>query len=540
MRSFARVASPLVLAAPAIALAALSSAGAAPPSSTQAAPPAAKFLRTAKAIPGEYLVVLKGAPSATLAADLGASSAAAIASMELAVHAQIDSLAAKHAAAVTRRYSAALLGFAARMSEADARALSEDPAVAFVEENGVVHASAVLQGSPTWGLDRVDQPSLPLDTRYLQLGQGEGATIYIIDTGILPTHAQLTGRVLPGFSVVEDGRGTSDCSGHGTHVAGTAAGTTYGVAKKAKVVPVRVLDCNGDGTNQGVVDGINYVAGKRTPMAVANLSLGGDASLAVDQATAAAVAAGVVMVVAAGNENVDACTSSPARAPSAITVGATDRLDVRSSFSNFGACVDLSAPGTDITSAWISSDTDTNTISGTSMASPHVAGAIAAFRAANPTATPAQIAAAITAKAFANKIVDPKGSPNLLLNTRFVDALPPEVTLASPASGKETHQDFTLKLKIAEDNLESLSISYDGAPLQADLLGPFEFPLVNQMNGVHTVRVVARDLNGQSSTTDLMVTVGEEGGCSTGGGAGLGAGLLLALASLTSRRRRRS
>jgi Subtilase family/Peptidase inhibitor I9 len=535
MRSFARLASRLILvAAPSIALS-LSSTIA--PAAPVAPPPAAKFLRSARAIPGEYLVVLKGAPSATLTAS--AATAATVASMELAVHAQIDGLAARHAATVTRRYSAALLGFAARMSEADARSLSEDPAVAFVEENGVVHASAVLQASPTWGLDRVDQPSLPLDTRFLQLGQGEGATIYIIDTGILSTHAQLAGRVLPGFSIIEDGRGTTDCNGHGTHVAGTAAGTTYGIAKKAKVVPVRVLDCNGEGTNQGVVDGINYVAGKRTPMAVANLSLGGDPSLAVDQATAAAVAAGIVMAVAAGNENVDACGSSPARAPSAITVGATDRLDVRSSFSNFGACVDLSAPGTDITSAWIASDTDTNTISGTSMATPHVAGAIAAFRAANPTATPAEIAAAITAKAFPNKILDPKGSPNLLLSTRFVDALPPEVSLASPAAGEEAPRDFTLKLKIAEENLESLSISYDGAPLQANLLGPFEFPLANQRLGVHIVHVVARDLNGQSSTTDLMITVGEEGGCSTGGGAGAGTGLLLALAALGSRLRRR-
>lgn len=537
MRPFARLAAlapRLALTAPAFALAATSAAAAPDDVVASPAAPNGKFLRAAEARPGEYLVVLKGAASASRSADEAAA-------LRVAVSSTIDALAARHAARVTSRYSDALLGFAAEMSEADAKALAEDPAVAFVEENGAVHASAVLQPSPTWGLDRVDQTSLPLDTKYLQLGQGEGATIYVIDTGLRASHAEFAGRVLPGFTAIADCLDTGDCNGHGTHVAGTAAGSTYGVAKRANIVPVRVLDCNGNGTNQGVIDGINFIVGKRTPMAVANLSLGGEVSAALDAAVTNAVANGTVMAVAAGNENTDACTSSPARAPAAITVGATALNDSRSSFSNYGACVDLSAPGSDILSAWIDSDTDTNIISGTSMATPHVAGAIAAFRAANPSATPATVALSITGKAVAGKLTNANGSPNLLLNTRFVDSTPPMVSLAAPRAGAKVETDFVLRLNVSEDNLESLALSIDGVLIETRAQGPFEYSLQGIKEGTHVFTAVAKDLAGQMTTSEMTVVVGAgdvDGGCSTRGGAGAGAGLLLALGALLGWRRR--
>lgn len=490
--------------------------------SAHAAPepaPSAKLLRNATAIPGEYIVVFKEAPSASL------STAQAV-----AIQAQIDGLATKHNAKVTSRYTAALVGFAGKMTEADALALAEDPAVAFVEENGKMYASAIQQTGATWGLDRVDQAALPLDQKFVQLGQGEGATIYIIDTGIRGTHTEFTGRMLTGFTAIADGNGTTDCNGHGSHVAGTTAGTTWGIAKKAKLVPVRVLGCDGSGTNQGVIDGINFVAGKATPKAVANMSLGGAASAAVDQAVANAVTAGTVMAVAAGNENADACGVSPARAPLAITVGATAINDSRSVFSNFGTCVDLSAPGTDITSAWMANDTDMKTISGTSMATPHVAGAIAAYRAANPTATPAQVATAITGKAFTGKITDVKGSPNLLLNTRFVDVTAPVSAIMSPADGATVSSSFTVSVSATDANLVSVQLTVDGAVLDTKTAPPYEFQVTNLPKGTHTLSVTSKDFAELATTTTSNVTVagtttgGDGNGSGNGNGNGSGNG----------------
>jgi MYXO-CTERM domain-containing protein len=478
------------------------------------AAPATKFLRTAEAVPGEYIVVMKGNASPQMAsAQLAAFDAA------------VNSLAVKHNATVASRYNSALLGFAAKMTEADAVALSEDPSVAFVEENHVVRTSAVTQTGATWGLDRVDQLSLPLNNQFMQLGQGEGATIYVIDTGIRSTHTEFTGRVVAGFTAINDGQGTNDCNQHGTHVAGTAAGTTYGIAKKAKVVPVRVLNCEGSGTGAQVIAGIDYVAGKATPLSVANLSLGGPASDAEDAAIRGAVNAGTVMVVAAGNENADACGVSPAREPLAITVGATDIADARSSFSNYGTCVDLSAPGSNITSANITSDTATQPLSGTSMASPHVAGAVAAYRAANPSATPAQVAAAITGKAFAGKVTDVKGSPNRLLNTRFVDATAPTAAITAPANNASVAASFTVSATVTDANLVSVELSVDGAVVATKTAAPFDFQVSGLSAGSHTLTLTSKDIADQSSVATSTVTVtGAGNGNGNGNGSGNGSG----------------
>jgi MYXO-CTERM domain-containing protein len=509
------------------------SAFAAPAEDAPAPGPGVKLLRVADKVPGEYVVVLKGKASSTLSASAAA-----------AVDTTINSLASKHNAEVGFRYTAALLGFSAKMSEADALALAADPSVAFVEENGKVYASATVQNGATWGLDRIDQQSLPLDTKYTQLGDGEGSTIFIVDTGVLTAHTEFTGRLQTGYTAIpNDGVGTSDCQGHGSHVGGTAAGTTYGVAKKAKIVPVRVLNCEGSGTNDGVIAGIDYVArqGATVPRAVANMSLGGQASALVDAAVAGAVTAGVVMVVAAGNDGMDACLFSPARAPTAVTVGATRPMDERAQFSNFGTCVDLFAPGVGITSAWYTSATSTNTISGTSMAAPHVAGVAAAYRAANPSASAAQVAAALTSKAYPGKVSDVQGAPNLLLNSRVVDTVAPVTTFDAPGLGKEVEKDFTVTVTVNEANLASVAFSLDGDEMEIKTVPPFTFEVNDQDPGVHTLMVVARDLAGQSTTTMMDVTVAEESGCSVSGrNGGAGYGLLLALAALLGWRRRRS
>ncbi|MCA1615166.1 MAG: S8 family peptidase [Acidobacteria bacterium] len=325
-----------------------------------------------------------------------------------------------------RTYSRALKGFSVWTSEAAARKMAEDPAVAFVEEDQVISLSAEQAGA-TWGLDRVDQRDLPLGGTYVYNNTGAGVKVYIIDTGVRATHAEFGGRVAAGFTAIQDGRGTSDCNGHGTHVAGTVGGSTYGVAKGVTLVPVRVLDCSGSGTTSGVIAGVDWVTSDHaagTP-AVANMSLGGGASSALDTAVNNSINDGVSYAVAAGNENTDACFSSPARVAGALTVGSTTSSDARSSFSNYGTCLDLFAPGSSITSAWYTSDTATETISGTSMATPHVAGAAALYLQGDPGASPATVSAAVRDSATTGKVTSAgSGSPNRLLFSLFGTAAP--------------------------------------------------------------------------------------------------------------------
>lgn len=324
---------------------------------------------------------------------------------------------------VFHRYSHAINGVAATLPVAAIRGLQNRPEIASIEVDAVVSVDATQTGA-TWGLDRIDQAALPLNSSYTYNVNGtfnagsSRVTAYIIDTGILTSHTEFTGRTLAGFSAIKDRYGSTDCNGHGTHVAGTVGGTTYGVAKGVNLVPVRVLDCRGSGTNSGVIAGIDWAIANHAAgvPAVANMSLGGGASSAVDTAVTNLVNDGVVLAVAAGNSNVDACTTSPARAAAAITVGATSSNDARASFSNFGSCLDIFAPGVSITSAWMTSKTATNTISGTSMASPHVAGVAALVLSAYPTADVATVISKIVAASTSNVVTSPgTGSPNRLL-----------------------------------------------------------------------------------------------------------------------------
>lgn len=364
-------------------------------------------------IPNQYIVVLKSPEERALV------SASGVAETSEAMAASVVSAAGGELLYV---YNSALSGFAARLPEVSAASLADNPQVAFIEPDTIMSVDTT-QSSATWGIDRVDQRNLPLSTTFSYNANGLGVHAYIVDTGMRTAHTEFSGRVGTGYTAVTDGNGVEDCNGHGTHVAGTVGGTVYGIAKKATLHPVRVFGCSGTGATSAVIAGMDWIYSNVQLPAVANLSLGGSVSAALDTAVNNAMAAGVIVVVAASNGNANACNYSPARVPAAITVGATTNTDERASYSNYGSCLDLFAPGTSIVSASYSSNTGTAVMSGTSMAAPHVAGAAALYLASNPAASPSTVRNMIVNNATSDVLTNiGTGSPNELLYTGFIGA----------------------------------------------------------------------------------------------------------------------
>lgn len=360
------------------------------------------------AVDGHYIVVLKADGARQSSADAAAA------------------LTARHGGKVERTYSAALHGFAAAMTDRQARRLAADPAVAYVEPDQVVHLTTDQLNPPSWGTDRVDQRALPLDSKYTYSTTASNVTAYVIDSGITITHSDFGGRAVHGRDTVDNDNDSSDCTGHGTHVAGTVGGAKYGIAKGVKLVGVKVFGCSSGSTNSIIIAGIDWVTANAVKPAVANLSLGGSKTQAMNDAVQRLIDSGVTAVVSAGNSNQDACGNSPASLPTAITVGASNINDARWQHSNWGTCLDLFAPGQDIVSAKWGTTSDSFSTSGTSMAAPQVAGAAALHLSANPSATNQQVRDALVGATTPNVLTSiGTGSPNKLLYVGSGGTTPP-------------------------------------------------------------------------------------------------------------------
>lgn len=425
--------------------------------------------------PKQYIVVFK-----TSAVQEANKDSVEPAAARDSIQKMAGSLSAEHGLGKAKFvYSRVLQGGVYHLEDDQLEALKSDPRVAYVEKDQPVKLGAA-QSNPVWGLDRIDQPNLPLDQKYQYDDTGVPVNVYVIDTGILASHVEFGGRAASGTDIVDRDNDATDCQGHGTHVAGTIGSALYGVAKNVKIFGVRVLNCSGSGSNAGVIAGIDWVTANHVKPAVANMSLGGSASQAVDDAINASIASGVTYVVAAGNENSNACGGSPARVPSAITVGATGNNDARASFSNFGSCVDLFAPGVDTKSLGITNVTATATMSGTSMASPHVAGVAALYLSKHPVASPAEVTAAILNGAVNGKVTNAgTGSPNKLLNSLFAggggtgpvdpeEPGEPELKSGQPVTlsgAKSEEKHFVIKVPSAK----TVTIALSGGSGDADL-----------------------------------------------------------------------
>ena len=446
-------------------------------------------------------------------------------------------LVGRHGGSVARTYGAALRGFEVRVDAKAAARIAADPAVAYVEQNHTVSIAGTQTNPPSWGLDRIDQRNLPLNSSYTYPNTASNVRAYIIDTGIRFTHNDFGGRAVSGYDAI-DGGSADDCNGHGTHVAGTVGGSAYGVAKGVQLVGVRVLNCQGSGTNAQVVAGIDWVTANAVKPAVANMSLGGSANSAIDTAVTNSINSGITYAVAAGNGDIfgnrqNACNYSPARVGAAITVGATQNNDAAASFSNYGTCVDILAPGVDITSAWYTSNTATNTISGTSMASPHVAGAAALVLSANPTWTPQQVRDNLVDNATPNVVSNVgTGTPNRLLYVVNGDTPPPTNDFSvsvSPTSGSTApggSVTATVGTATTSGSAQSVSLSASGLPSGATASfspstvtsgGSSTLTIATSAStppGTYTVTVTGTGTAGSRTATYTLTVTGTGGGCS--------------------------
>ena len=454
------------------------------------------------AVANSYLVVLKD----TAAVRSKGTSATA------------KEMTSRHRGSVTFVYQRALLGFATKMKEADARQLAADSRVDYVQQDQTVHMSDTQINPPSWGLDRIDQRDLPLNNSYTYPNTASNVHAYVVDTGIRFSHSTFGGRAVSGFDAI-DGGSADDCNGHGTHVAGTIGGAAYGVAKGVQLVGVRVLDCQGSGTTAQVVAGIDWITANAIKPAVENMSLGGSADPALDTATRNSINSGVQYAIAAGNGNifgigVDACGTSPARVAEGITVGATQITDARAGFSNLGTCLDIFAPGVNITSAWMTNDTATNTISGTSMAAPHVAGVAALKLSANTGLTPAQVRDAVVADSTPNKVTSPgTGSPNRLL---FVpnDTPGSAVTVTNPGAQTGTvGTPKSVQVTGSSSDGEAVTFTGTGLPPGLSISSGGTISGTPTTAGTYNVTVTGTDNTGATGSASFVFTI-------TGGAAG--------------------